>query len=328
MIYNTDWLNNDIPDKSIHLIIADPPYFEVKGEFDFIWKSFADYLQDVESWAIECKRVLADNGCLFWWGHAKKIAYSQIIFDKYFKLINNVIWKNTNPNKLNHVFDSGFRSFPPVTEHLLYYSNEWDISSGNLIVDKATLKNRDYLRSEIMRAKGEINFKEINILLGTASNGGGVASSVLSDKKAENTFITKDHYLILRDWLNDKNNNIYLKKEYNYLRQEYEDLRQEYEELRRPFNNQYNFSDVIEFPNFDNNILDHDTIKPLTLTKKLIQTTTREGDTVLIPFGGSGTEVEACIDTGRKYICYEISGKHYDTIKEREKQILLQPALI
>ena len=30
-----DWLNNNIPDKSIDVIMADPPYFEVKGEFDF-----------------------------------------------------------------------------------------------------------------------------------------------------------------------------------------------------------------------------------------------------------------------------------------------------
>ena len=83
-------MNNQLPDKSVQLIIADPPYFEVKGEFDFIWKSFDDYLKDVEKWAIECKRLLADNGTLFWYGHAKKIAYAQIIFDKYFNLENNI----------------------------------------------------------------------------------------------------------------------------------------------------------------------------------------------------------------------------------------------
>ena len=44
----------------------------------------------VEKWAVECKRLLADNGTLFWYGHAKKIAYTQIIFDKYFNLENNI----------------------------------------------------------------------------------------------------------------------------------------------------------------------------------------------------------------------------------------------
>ena len=35
-VHNLNWLENDIPDKSIQLIIADPPYFEVKGSFDFV----------------------------------------------------------------------------------------------------------------------------------------------------------------------------------------------------------------------------------------------------------------------------------------------------
>jgi site-specific DNA-methyltransferase (adenine-specific) len=78
-IHNKDWILNDLPDKSVQLCICDPPYFEVKGAFDFVWNSFEDYLKDVEKWAIECKRLLADNGTLFWYGHAKKIAYAQII---------------------------------------------------------------------------------------------------------------------------------------------------------------------------------------------------------------------------------------------------------
>ncbi|GAG89483.1 unnamed protein product, partial [marine sediment metagenome] len=62
-----------LPNECANLIIADPPYFEVKGEFDFVWNSFDDYLQDVEKWAIECKRILIDNGTLFWYGNSKKI---------------------------------------------------------------------------------------------------------------------------------------------------------------------------------------------------------------------------------------------------------------
>jgi len=55
-IYCDDFLNNDLPDKCAKLIISDPPYYHVKGDFDFVWKSFNDYLKDVEKWAIECKR--------------------------------------------------------------------------------------------------------------------------------------------------------------------------------------------------------------------------------------------------------------------------------
>jgi DNA modification methylase len=54
-VIHSNFLNNNLPDKCANLIIADPPYFEVKGAFDFVWNSFEDYLKDVEKWAIECK---------------------------------------------------------------------------------------------------------------------------------------------------------------------------------------------------------------------------------------------------------------------------------
>ena len=73
-IYNEDCLitMKRIKDKSINLIIADFPYFEVKGEFDFIWKDFNEFLGWVETVAKEFKRVLSDNGSLYVYGHAKK----------------------------------------------------------------------------------------------------------------------------------------------------------------------------------------------------------------------------------------------------------------
>ena len=89
-IHHADWMTNDLPDGSVNLIIADPPYFEIKGDFDFVWDSFDDYLKDVEKWAVECKRLLAENGTLFWYGDDKRIAYAQIIFDKYFNLVNHL----------------------------------------------------------------------------------------------------------------------------------------------------------------------------------------------------------------------------------------------
>ena len=39
-------LMKTLKDKSQHLIIVDPPYFQVKGKFDFVWYSFESYLKD------------------------------------------------------------------------------------------------------------------------------------------------------------------------------------------------------------------------------------------------------------------------------------------
>lgn len=304
-----DWTTNQLEDKSVQLIIADPPYFEVKGEFDFVWDSFDDYLKDVEKWAIECKRVLADNGTLFWYGDAKKIAYTQIIFDKYFNLLNNIVWENTNQSKQSMVNVSGYRSFPPLTERILMYSND----KYNLT--KCVYHIRDYIREEINKSKGKIILKQVNKALGTATNGGGVASACLSLDKSEPTMMTKEMYIKLQKWCEP------------YLRKEYEELRKEYEELRRPFNNYLHLGDVIRLPNYETNKFKHDTIKPEKLTRILLKTCSRKGDLVLVPFAGSGTECAMAAKEGREFIGFDIESKYVDISNARCSEHLKQTSL-
>jgi site-specific DNA-methyltransferase (adenine-specific) len=57
------------PSESIDLIIADPPYFQVCGDFDFgVWSTRQDYIAWCNSWLTECKRVLKSSGSLILWG--------------------------------------------------------------------------------------------------------------------------------------------------------------------------------------------------------------------------------------------------------------------
>jgi len=314
-IYNTDWLNNTLPDKSVQLIIADPPYYKIKGDFDFIWKTFDDYLSDVEKWAIECKRVLADNGTLLWYGDAKNIAYAQVIFDKYFNLLNSLVWNKGCFLGLEKT--EGIRSFAPCTERVLMYSNE----QYNLTTSVYSI--RYYIRAEIEKAKGKIVLKDINKALGTATNGGGVASACLSLDKAEPAMFTKEIYQKLQVWLNGG-------KEYKYLRKEYEELRKEYEELRRPFNNIFNLQEVLDFSNEQNTTgakYDHDTVKPEKLTRCFILTCSRQNDLVLVPFSGSGTECAMAVKEGRSTIGFEITPKHAKMSNDRVKEVLRNPTL-
>jgi site-specific DNA-methyltransferase (adenine-specific) len=310
-VYNIDFLNNDLPDKCANLIIADPPYYKVKGDFDFIWKTFDDYLNDVENWAIECKRILSDNGTLLWYGDAKNIAYSQIIFDKHFNLLNSIVWENTNDHKQQIRFNKDLRTFAPLTERILMYSNE----AYNLT--QCVYHIRDYIRAEITKSKGEIIFKQINQALGTATNGGGVASACLSLDKSEPTMLTKEMYKKLQAWCKP-----YLTKEYEELRKEYEELRKEYEELRRPFNNSLHLGDVIRLPNYETSKYDHDTIKPEKLTRILIQTCSRKNDLVVVPFAGSGTECAMSAKEKRRFVGFEIESKYADLANKRASKII------
>ena len=313
-IYHDDWMNNKLADKSVQLIIADPPYYKVKGDFDFVWKTFDDYLQDVERWAIECKRVLADNGTLYWYGDAKNIAYAQIIFDKHFNLLNSLVWENTNDHKQQIRFNTDLRTFAPLTERLLMYEQGGQKTGRELIFEQF-LKPKNpfskYLKIEFKNA-GFTN-REIAQLF--PSRTGGLTGCVSNWLNGDNV-ITEEQYNVIREYCNNK-----------YLQKPYEELKAEYEELRRPFNNERFYGDVIRLPNYETASHEHDTPKPEKLTREMILISSRPNDLILVPFAGSGTECAMAIKENRNFIGFEINEKHVNYGNKRTDNIKAQPSL-
>ena len=310
-IHHKNFLDNDLPEKCAQLIITDPPYFEVKGEFDFIWDSFDDYLKDVEKWAVECKRILAENGTLFWWGDKKKIAYSQIVLDKYFNLENSIVWRKIDSMQYQYYSPDLARTFNTHNERILMYSNEIGMTGLEKIMEeniKPLHPFAKYLTEEFKRAK--VTRKEIAELFPSFT--GGLTGCVSNWLKGDNV-IREDQYLKIREYLNGE-----------YLRKEYEDLRKEYEDLRRYFYNKNKYEEVMEFSQ-ESNISknhEHETIKPEKLTRVLIQTCSRKGDLVVIPFSGSGTECAMSAKEKRNFIGYEIEKKYVEMGTERAKRIM------
>ena len=312
IIYCDDWMNNTLPDKSVQLLIADPPYFEVKGSFDFVWKSFDDYLKDVEKWAIECKRLLADNGTLFWYGHAKKIAYAQIIFDKYFNLENVIKWRKTDC-QTRKGYDI-YNVFPPVTEHILMYSNE--IIRTGLEEIKLDVNNFQTLRQYFKELQEYIGVPKSKIIetIGQKADHCFRWGSTQWDLPIVETYNELKEHFKIDQWKGFK---------------EYETLRQEYETLRRQFDNFKKLFDVMSFDqeaHITKNY-EHDTCKPETLTRTLILTCSRANDLVFIPFAGSGTEVAMAIKEGRSAIGFDIEKKYVEMANKRTDIIKAQPSL-
>lgn len=319
-IYHLNFLDNTLPDKCANLIIADPPYFEVKGDFDFVWKTFDDYLIDVEKWAIECKRLLADNGTLFWWGHAKKIAYAQVIFDKYFNLENNIAIEFNRQTKKGV---ENFRCFAPVSERLLMYSNESESTNlENALYSESVkvfapiieyMKEQKRMVKEYFGMKSDVEFNDyINNLTNTKS-------------------VVSRHYFTYSQW-SFPTAEIYAKLQTinkDVFKKEYEALKKEYDELRRPFNNIYKLYDIMKFDQEAHitRKFDHDTVKPETLTRALILTCSRPNDLVLVPFAGSGTECAMAVKEGRKAIGFDIEEKYVEMANKRiefhQKQLTL-----
>lgn len=319
-VHHSDWLENNLPDKCVQLIIADPPYFEVKGDFDFVWDSFDEYLKDVEKWAVECKRLLADNGTLFWYGSAKRIAYAQVIFDKYFNLLNSLVWENTNDHKQQIRFNPDLRTFAPLTERLLMYGNGNDSSGLNAMLQTSMIPIQEYMNKQ--RQKANVNYTFIAKLFNISTT--AVAhwfnyptQPSLPEQRKYNKlaeFIDLMPYEDLQKWNKE-------------LRKEYEELRKEYEELRRPFNNERFYGDVIRIPNRETGNHEHDTIKPEKLTRELILTCSRKNDLVLVPFAGSGTECAMSIKEGRRFIGYDTEKKYVDMSNKRVDNHISQATL-
>lgn len=67
----------------------------------------------------------------------------------------------------------------------------------------------------------------------------------------------------------------------------------------------------------DKKLWKHPTIKPLEIIERLVRNSSREGETVLDPFMGSGTTGVACRNLGRNFIGCEINREYFDIADRR-----------
>lgn len=277
------------PDNSIDLIIADPPYFKVKGKFDFVWDSFESFLNWFELNAKEWKRILKKNGSLYCFGSDKRIAYKQIILDKYFTLKNNLVWYKIHGSTANRTVNI-LRSFMPTTERILFYV---DIDDDNFL-DEYCLK---YLRNELKKSK--LSQTKIDLICGT--------------------FNMTTHWFNRSQWELPTEEKYKKLQTTGFFKKPYKELREIYERNRRIWKNEKKLKDVLFYSNESNISVkyDHPTIKPLTLIQDLILCSSDENSIILDPFLGSGTTALACKAMKRHYIGIEIEKKYVELSRKR-----------
>src|SRR6201993_3586252 len=102
-----------LPDRSVDLVFADPPYnLQLGGDLlrpdnskvdavDDDWdrfESFAAYDAFCKAWLTECRRILKDDGTLWVIGSYHNIfRLGTTIQDLGFWVLNDIIWRKTNP---------------------------------------------------------------------------------------------------------------------------------------------------------------------------------------------------------------------------------------
>lgn len=291
-----NFLNNDLPDGCADLIVADPPYFEVKGDFDFQWPTFDAYLSDVERWASECARLLAPAGNLIWWGSAARIAYSQIILDRHFRLLANCVWYKKNGVHHKQTSQS-LRTFRSSTERFLHYEKK------DAPLDRTRAKNAVdfYEPFEPLRLWLK---QEVQALGGVAF----VANTLHVSYSAVCRWTCRSQWMFPSPRREQQLLQLYPPLQRKDKAVEFSRKRADFESKLRPFFGElYNFRDIITATqeNHITKAYNFPTKKPPTLTRQLIETCSRPGALVVVPFAGSGTECEAAKVSGRRFIAFD-----------------------
>lgn len=99
--------------------------------------------------------------------------------------------------------------------------------------------------------------------------------------------------------------------------------------------------DVWQFPTlagrrFRDEKVDHPTQKPISISNRIVRHFSNEGDLVLVPFAGSGTECLAAMENERRFIGFELNEEYVEIANKRlrqtsprmEKEIQMEEAFI
>lgn len=314
---------HNIKSYSIDFILTDLPYGTTACSWDEIipfepmWKEFY--------------RILRPNGFIAL--TASQPFTTKLIASNIDNFSHQWIWQKeqgSNPLLANKMPMKNF-------EDVLLFSNKNtknEIDSQNEI--------RDYFLEE--RQKTNLTYKQINEeCFGTASNGGGMASNILTAYKKGWTFPTKEKYEALQKigiCIKDYNE---LKMKADCIRDEY--LRLEDEKYPRVYNPQMtegkeyvsgggyvkHLDQFIEGGNVSNkryptSIIEfatgksksvHPTQKPTALLEYLIKTYTDKGMIVFDATMGSGSTGVACKNTNRNFIGIEKDETYFKIAQER-----------
>jgi site-specific DNA-methyltransferase (adenine-specific) len=295
-----------IKDKSINLVLIDPPYNISKAEWD-TWKTIDDYIEFMGQVFLECERVLKDNGSFYFFHNDfEQMAELQHWIKKNTEFIFNsfITWDKGDFRALswkNPSEKSNLRSWFNTCEYCLFYT--FQDETGLKMIDNKYVVPQNPFRTEIIKARQSINLSTIDVaeigkFYGKVNHGGSV-----SNWEKGSNIPTKEQYEKLQTFLP--------------LHKPYEELREKYEELRYTHNLDKNHNNIWKSTDKRNTGKLHPTQKPIDILQRIIQTSSHEGDMVLDCFMGSGSTAEACINTNRNFIGIELDSTYFETCKNR-----------
>ena len=310
-----------LADASVHLIVADPPYFRVKAEtWDRQWPSHEKYLDWLGVLAKEWRRILTPNGSLYCFASPHMAARVEVMLSDTFHILNHITWRKHDGSGAgtgghSKVSAADLMRFFPQSERLIfaeqYTSEAYALGESGYQHEERSLRISLFSGPILEAMHGtHTTAKEVTEGIGAYGNinHGGAVSNWLQGYNIP----TKSQYEAMRIFFNSRNGRI------DYLRREYEDLRRPFSVIKAG-----PYTDVWDFATVQASSGKHPCEKPIPLLRHIITTSSRPGDTILDPMAGSGSTAEAAKQCGRHCISIEQDRRWYDLSISRVQQELL-----
>ena len=287
------------------LVLCDPPYGmgkEKEGVLnDNLYNKKLDAFQDL--WLGAIKDVYTENASFYVWGNAYDLwrwyfSSPEIKrLDACFR--NEIVWDKgygLGQNSQHH------RMYPTVTERCLFFIIGAQVLSSN---SDNYWDGWEPIRSYLLEQRNIMDW------------------SVPDMKKAAgHSDRSRDHWTTKSQW-NMPTKKVYLAfqkaAEGKAFKKEYDALKKEFMEDRSYFDNTHDImSDVWSYERVrGEDRFGHPTPKPLEIFGRIIKTSCQKGGICLDAFGGSGTTLIACAETGRRARLIELDPKYCDVIRRR-----------
>lgn len=295
------------------MVFTDPPY-GMKKESEGVLNdnlNYDDLLDFNRQWIPLTFGALKDNGSWYCWGVDEPLMdiYSNILkpMQKENKITfrNLITWdKGNGQGQLS----SGFMMYPIADEKCLFVV--CGIQCLTLNADQYWEQYepiRKYLYDERMKCGWDV--PTMKTIAGHSDKSRDHWTS-----KSQFNLPTKEVYEKFQKWAKEHNVKAFEK--------DYEKLRKEYEQLRAYFDNTHdNMNNVWHFDRAGKDEREHTgghaTPKPIALCSRAIKSSSKEGETVLDVFGGSGSTLIACEQLNRKCYMCELDERYVSVIVNR-----------
>lgn len=315
-----------IADKSIGVILTDPPYLYLKGQK-------LDREFDEQMFFSECKRVLKKDGFIVLFGRGESFyRWNTILISLGFKFKEEFIW------------DKGYCTSPlmsisRVHETISVFTNG-NGTLNKIKVPYLEMKQHDLngIITDIKRLKTTFkNTKSLDaVITYLEENKRDTSDSWNANMVSISSDITKEDRSVsvmrsIKDGMNEKT--VIRSDRYDtktFTRHGVNaDERQSGDRCVNVINSitqGMNEKTIIEEGRDHYNTI-HPTQKPVRLLIRLLRLTAKESDTILDPFGGSFSTMEAVYTLGFDGISFEIDKEYFEIGKKRIDELQRQHKL-